>query len=115
LAGSLAIGGRANKRESYIIDPLRKAEAQITPILLSQRRRRQGDVGYVDPFVLAERASIDNVADDIGGGALFDAELNQPIGEKNTMASMDILWQIDVAGRDNRCVARTLRVVIVRC
>ena len=68
-------------------------ELQVVLVLLGQRRHLDGDTGKVDALLLAEHSAVDDLCYHVRALQLQHAQLNQPVGEQNLVARLQVLRQ----------------------
>ena len=96
------IGGAAHERESDGIDAVVEAEFEVFAVFFGQRRNGKRDAGKVDAFVLAQRAAVDDVAENVFAADAANAQFDQAVGEQDAGAGGDLAGEIGECGRDAR-------------
>ena len=109
---------RLHEADCDHVDAERQAEAQIVGVLRRDGRHRQRHAGRRDAFVLADGAAFDDDGVNLLAVGADDPELDEPVGEEQSIAGTDILreagercrqparfaWRI--ARRNHQLVAR---------
>src|SRR4030095_3112369 len=72
---------------------------QIDDILCRKARGRQLDPGHIDPFVFAERTTVDDDGLDLVAADVLDAQLKMPVVEQKRVPRSHTLRQIGVGRR----------------
>ncbi len=80
-------------------------EDQVFFIFFGQRRNLDRNAGEIDALVLAQRAAVDDLADDVVAVDGADVELDQAVGEQDARSGLEVFGQRGEGGADFLCGA----------
>ncbi len=107
IAHQAHIFSRAHKGDGDGVDAVIERELEVFGVFLRERGRAHRDAGKIDAFVLAQHAAVDDLADHVVADHFVDAQLDEPVGEQNARALLDIFREGLEGGADAamRCPA----------
>jgi hypothetical protein len=104
------VGGGADKGKRDRVHAVAEAELQIFAVFFRESWNRQGNAGKIDPFVLAQHAAVDDIAEHVFSSNRADAQFDQAITQQDPGAGREFAGEIGKRGRDARgCAGNVLR------
>ena len=102
LLGHAEVGGGADEGKRDRIHSVAETEFEVLAIFIGQRRNGKCNAGKVDPFVFAQHAAVENIAQHVVSPNAAYAQLNQTVTEQDAGAGHEFAGQVGERGGDAR-------------